>query len=105
MIATAASATASGSSRSRLRNTSASTIAITSSAATSSRSSESVSAAARSSTTTGAPVTTYEPPFVSCHSFIATAPRTDSIARRRSASLRSGLSRTWMTAAFGLGNR
>ena len=104
VIATAASATASGSSRSRLRNTSASTSAITRSATTSSRSSESDARrpGPRPDRRAGRPCSA---PFLSCHSFIATAARTSSIARRRWASLRSGLSRTWMTAAFSFGNR
>ncbi len=52
-----------------------------------------------SPTTTGAPVTTYVPlPFGSRQSGIATARRISPIAASRSRSVRSGRSRTWISA-------
>ncbi len=62
VIPAASSAMASGSRRSRLRNTIRSEAAMTSTAAISSLTIEPASEEARSLTTTGSPVTVYEPP-------------------------------------------
>ena len=60
----------------------------------------------RSESTTGAPVTTYCPPFCSAKSFISTASRT---LRDRGLALAvaeaRACSRTWISDDFALGNR
>ena len=58
-----------------------------------------------SATSTGTPVTLYVTPFVGAHWRIATARRIKPIASARSRSVRSGFSRTWMTAEWSFGNR
>ena len=62
------------------------------------------SISARPSTTTGTPLTTYSASRIS-NAGSATAPRISSIASRRSASLRSGRSRTEISTDSELGNR
>ena len=79
--------------------------AITSSAAASSTKIALRTSSASPSTTTGTPETTYFAPRSGCSVLAAVTSLIRSIARPRSASVRSGLRRTWISAAFSLGNR